>query len=148
MAMTSWTSCPSWGNSSSVRRKILSRSDGDFIDQVMAKLSFFETSSARLVWIGRFKEIGDIAIQYVPVHAALPWAGVRFLLQVCRSSPLFHQAKVRPCFPPPLPSSLSPQSSFPAPDFTKPEHAYQPAYQTDAKSPASPRNFRTYAARS
>lgn len=33
-------------------------------------------------WIDHFKKISDIAIQYDPVHAALPWAGVRFLLQV------------------------------------------------------------------
>ena len=33
-------------------------------------------------WIQRFKDIGDTAIQYDPVHAALPWAGVRFLLEV------------------------------------------------------------------
>jgi hypothetical protein len=34
-------------------------------------------------WIELFKQVGDAAIQYDPVHAALPWAGVRFLLQVC-----------------------------------------------------------------
>ena len=34
-------------------------------------------------WIDLFKQIGDTAVQYDPVHAALPWAGVRFLLQVC-----------------------------------------------------------------
>ncbi|KAH0149993.1 hypothetical protein KCU67_g10844, partial [Aureobasidium melanogenum] len=33
-------------------------------------------------WITKFKEIGDIAVQYDPVHASLPWAGVRFLLQL------------------------------------------------------------------
>lgn len=33
-------------------------------------------------WINKFKEIGDIAVQYDPTHASLPWAGVRFLLQV------------------------------------------------------------------
>ncbi|KFA71872.1 hypothetical protein S40288_07723, partial [Stachybotrys chartarum IBT 40288] len=32
-------------------------------------------------WIDIFKEIGDIAVQYDPFHAALPWAGIRFLLQ-------------------------------------------------------------------
>ncbi len=47
-----------------------------------------------VVWIDRFKEIGDVVVQYDPVHAALPWAGVRFLLQVCRSSPF--SAKLRP----------------------------------------------------
>jgi hypothetical protein len=33
-------------------------------------------------WINRFKEVGDVAIQYDPGHAALPWAAVRFFLQV------------------------------------------------------------------
>lgn len=35
-----------------------------------------------VVWINKFKEIVDIAVNFDPVHAALPWAGVRFLLQV------------------------------------------------------------------
>jgi hypothetical protein len=35
-----------------------------------------------LQWVDRFKEIGDIAAQLDPVHAALPWALFRFLLQV------------------------------------------------------------------
>jgi hypothetical protein len=35
-----------------------------------------------IVWINKFKEIGDIAVNFDPVHAALPWTGVRFLLQV------------------------------------------------------------------
>ena len=30
-----------------------------------------------------FKEIGDVAVQFDPTHAALPWAGIRLLLQVC-----------------------------------------------------------------
>ena len=47
------------------------------------------------VWIDRFKEVGDIVVQYDPVHAALPWAGVRFLLQVCRSFLLVHP-KLKP----------------------------------------------------
>ncbi|RPB22318.1 hypothetical protein L211DRAFT_333600 [Terfezia boudieri ATCC MYA-4762] len=33
--------------------------------------------------LDRFKEIGDIIIQFNPVHAALPWAGFRFLLKLC-----------------------------------------------------------------
>lgn len=32
-------------------------------------------------WVNRFKEIGDAIMQYDPHHAALPWAGIRFLLQ-------------------------------------------------------------------
>ena len=31
-------------------------------------------------WIHRFVEVGDNAVQYDPVHAALPWAAVRFIL--------------------------------------------------------------------
>jgi hypothetical protein len=34
-------------------------------------------------WIDLFKQVWDAAVQYDPVHASLPWAGVRFLLQVC-----------------------------------------------------------------
>ena len=34
-------------------------------------------------WIDHFKQVGDMAVQYDPVHAALLWAGIRFLLQVC-----------------------------------------------------------------
>jgi hypothetical protein len=37
-------------------------------------------------WIESFKQIGDIVVQYDPAHAALPWAGVRLLLQVCKVS--------------------------------------------------------------
>jgi hypothetical protein len=33
-------------------------------------------------WIDLFREVGDIAVQYDPGHAALPWALLRFLIQV------------------------------------------------------------------
>jgi hypothetical protein len=32
--------------------------------------------------LGKVQQIGDVAVQYDPVHAALPWAGARFLLMV------------------------------------------------------------------
>ncbi|KAJ6258228.1 Vegetative incompatibility protein [Drechslerella dactyloides] len=32
-------------------------------------------------WIQKFVTVGDIAVQYDPVHSALPWAAVRFVLQ-------------------------------------------------------------------
>lgn len=32
--------------------------------------------------IDRFKQVGDVIVQYDPGHAALPWAAVRFVLQV------------------------------------------------------------------
>jgi hypothetical protein len=35
-----------------------------------------------IVWIDKFKEVGDVAANFDPVHVALPWAGIRFLLQV------------------------------------------------------------------
>ena len=35
------------------------------------------------VWINKFMVVGDMAVQYDPAHAALPWALVRFLLKVC-----------------------------------------------------------------
>ena len=34
------------------------------------------------VWVGKFVKVGDAAAQYNPAHAALPWAAVRFLLQI------------------------------------------------------------------
>ena len=35
-----------------------------------------------LRWMDNFKQIGDIVVQYDPIHAALPWAGFRILLKV------------------------------------------------------------------
>lgn len=35
-----------------------------------------------IAWIDKFKQIGDIVVSFDPVHAALPWAGIRFLLEV------------------------------------------------------------------
>jgi hypothetical protein len=35
-------------------------------------------------WVRRFREIGDVVVQCDPTHAALPWAGLRLLLQVCQ----------------------------------------------------------------
>ncbi|KAL8683543.1 MAG: hypothetical protein Q9186_000455 [Xanthomendoza sp. 1 TL-2023] len=33
-------------------------------------------------WVHKFKEVGDIAVQYDPSHASLPWAAIRFFLQL------------------------------------------------------------------
>lgn len=33
-------------------------------------------------WVNKFKEIGDIVVNFDPVHAALPWAAFRFVLMV------------------------------------------------------------------
>jgi len=45
-----------------------------------------ETADRLIGWITKFKEVGDIAVQYDPGHAALPWAGVRFILLVCSTT--------------------------------------------------------------
>lgn len=35
-------------------------------------------------WVDTFKQVGDVAVQYDPAHASLPWAAIRFVLQVRR----------------------------------------------------------------
>jgi hypothetical protein len=43
-------------------------------------------SMTRVVeWVKKFRDVGDSVMQYDPAHAALPWAGMRVLLQVCSS---------------------------------------------------------------
>lgn len=41
-------------------------------------------------WLSKFKDVGDIAVNFDPVHASLPWAGIRFLLQVREKSFITH----------------------------------------------------------
>ena len=38
-------------------------------------------------WLNRFKDVGDVVVNADPVHAGLPWAGVRLLLEVRILSP-------------------------------------------------------------
>jgi hypothetical protein len=35
-----------------------------------------------IVWVNKFKEAGDVAVQYDPTHASLPWVAIRVLLQI------------------------------------------------------------------
>ena len=35
-----------------------------------------------VVWVDKFKEVGDAAVQYDTGYASVPWAAVRFILQV------------------------------------------------------------------
>jgi hypothetical protein len=35
-----------------------------------------------LLWLDRFKQVGDIVANADPIHVGLPWAGIRLLLQV------------------------------------------------------------------
>ena len=44
-----------------------------------------DVAEKTVFWLNKFKDVGDIAVNFDPVHAALPWAGVRFLLQVLTS---------------------------------------------------------------
>jgi hypothetical protein len=37
-----------------------------------------------ILWLDRFKQVGDIAVNVDPIHAGLSWAGIRLLLEVCR----------------------------------------------------------------
>jgi hypothetical protein len=42
-----------------------------------------------ILWLDRFKQVGDVAANADPVTAGLPWAGIRLLLEVCRMGELF-----------------------------------------------------------
>ena len=57
-----------------VRKKFRFRGKEYIARDVVGKIAF---------WIDKFKGVGDVAINFDPAHAALPWAGVRFLLLVC-----------------------------------------------------------------
>ena len=41
-----------------------------------------EEADKVIVWLNRFKAVGDIAVNADPIHAGLPWAGIRLLLEV------------------------------------------------------------------
>lgn len=53
------------------------RSNGDSVH-------LYDVCEKIVKWVNKFKEVGDTVVQYDPGHAALPWAAIRFLLQVCR----------------------------------------------------------------
>lgn len=46
------------------------------------KIILRDVAQKVIYWLNRFKDVGDVAVNFDPIHAALPWAGVRFLLQV------------------------------------------------------------------
>jgi hypothetical protein len=41
-----------------------------------------DAAAKLLAWLDKFKQVGDIVVNYDPHQLALPWAGVRFLLEV------------------------------------------------------------------
>ena len=38
-----------------------------------------------ILWLDKFKTVVDVAINADPLHAGLPWAGIKFLLLVCNA---------------------------------------------------------------
>lgn len=65
----------------------LKRSKGK--DSIVLRDVFSKIST----WLQKLVDIGDVAVSYDPGHAALPWAGIRFLLKVCTLSRLVSQIK-------------------------------------------------------
>ena len=63
----------SWGESSCIGVLWLTLLLGVYIRDVLGKVAF---------WLQKVKSVGDIVSSFDPVHAALPWAGIRFLLVV------------------------------------------------------------------
>jgi hypothetical protein len=57
------------------RRWRLKKSNGDVI-------IIRDLCDKTLAWVNKFKEVGDAVAQFDPVHISLPWAGVRFFIQV------------------------------------------------------------------
>jgi hypothetical protein len=51
-----------------------------------------------MLWLDRFKQVGDVAVNVDPIHAGLPWAGVRLLLEVWKDSDYLFLT-LRPIFP-------------------------------------------------
>ena len=51
-----------------------------------------------ILWLDRFKQVGDVAVNVDPIHAGLPWAGVRLLLEVWKDSDYLFLA-LRTIFP-------------------------------------------------
>ncbi|KAF2120405.1 hypothetical protein BDV96DRAFT_324449 [Lophiotrema nucula] len=43
--------------------------------------SFREEASKVMRWLDRFKQAGDVAVNVDPLHAGIPWAMIRFILQ-------------------------------------------------------------------
>jgi hypothetical protein len=42
-----------------------------------------EKAEKVVIWLDRFKSVGDIVANVAPLHVGLPWAGIRVILEVC-----------------------------------------------------------------
>ncbi|KAI5811986.1 hypothetical protein BZA77DRAFT_347362 [Pyronema omphalodes] len=55
-----------------------------YVEDILKKRKMKAWKIQKLLnWMDRFREIGDIIVQYDPTHAALPWAAFRLLLKLC-----------------------------------------------------------------
>jgi hypothetical protein len=45
-------------------------------------------------WLKVFRDVGDVAVNFDPIHFALPWAGIRFILEVTKHNISFVIAQV------------------------------------------------------
>lgn len=45
-----------------------------------------EKAEKVIIWLDRFKSVGDVVANIAPLHVGLPWAGIRVILEVCISS--------------------------------------------------------------
>lgn len=46
------------------------------------KIILRDCAAKVIFWLDRFKEVGDVAINFNPVSVSLPWAALRFILKV------------------------------------------------------------------
>jgi hypothetical protein len=46
------------------------------------KVTLKEEANKVICWLNRFKAVGDVAVNADPIHAGLPWAGIRLVLEV------------------------------------------------------------------
>lgn len=72
------------------RRLKYKRKNGEFV-------VLYDVYEKMVKWVTKFKEVGDVAMQYDPGHAALPWAAVRFFLQVRYRECLIFQSYTASC---------------------------------------------------
>ncbi|KAJ3546613.1 hypothetical protein NM208_g1914 [Fusarium decemcellulare] len=67
------------------RRKALDDRSWSFKRKSGEKVMVRDILAKVTKWANHFKAVGDVASSFDPQHAALPWAGVRFLLHVATS---------------------------------------------------------------
>jgi hypothetical protein len=51
-------------------------------------LRLLDEADKVILWLDRFKQVGDIVVNADPIHAGLPWAGIRLLLEVRLHAPI------------------------------------------------------------